>query len=89
MREILSGHARLLVDIGKEMPPTLANGYVASQAMIDKRPTELRATIAALLDAAAYMRASSAASATVPPDGRSSPPGNSDCAVQTGPASGR
>ena len=56
-REILSGRARLLVDVGKEMPPTLANGYVASQAMIDKRPAELRATIAALLDAAAYMRA--------------------------------
>jgi NitT/TauT family transport system substrate-binding protein len=56
-REILSGHARLLLDIGKEMPPTLANGYVASQAMIEKRPAELRATIAALLEAAAYMRA--------------------------------
>lgn len=56
-REILSGRARLLVDVGKEMPPTLANGYVASQAMIDKRPAELRTTIAALLDAAAYMRA--------------------------------
>jgi NitT/TauT family transport system substrate-binding protein len=56
-REILSGHARLLVDVGKEMPPTLANGYVASQGMIEKRPAELRATIAALLDAAAYMRA--------------------------------
>ena len=56
-REILSGRARLLVDIGKEMPPTLANGYVASQAMIDKRPADLRATLAALLEAAAYMRA--------------------------------
>jgi NitT/TauT family transport system substrate-binding protein len=56
-REILSGRARLLVDIGREMPPTLANGYVSSQAMIDKRPAELRATIAALLEAAAYMRA--------------------------------
>ncbi|MFL6796567.1 MAG: ABC transporter substrate-binding protein [Xanthobacteraceae bacterium] len=55
-REILSGRARQLVDIGKEMPPTLANGYVASQAMIDKRPAELRATISALLDAAAYLR---------------------------------
>jgi NitT/TauT family transport system substrate-binding protein len=55
-REILSGHARLLLDIGKEMPPTLGNGYVASQAMIDKRPAELRATLAALLEAGAYMR---------------------------------
>jgi ABC-type nitrate/sulfonate/bicarbonate transport system substrate-binding protein len=56
-REILAGRARLLVDVGKEMPPTLANGYVASQGMIDKRPAELRATLAALLEAAAYMRA--------------------------------
>jgi NitT/TauT family transport system substrate-binding protein len=56
-REILSGHARLLLDIGKEMPPTMGNGYVASQAMIDQRPAELRATLAALLEAGAYMRA--------------------------------
>lgn len=56
-REILSGHARMLVDLGKEMPPTMANGYVASQEMMDKRPAELRATLAALLEAAAYMRA--------------------------------
>jgi NitT/TauT family transport system substrate-binding protein len=56
-REILSGRARLLVDIGSEMPPTLANGYVASDAMMEKRSTELRATLAALLEAAAYMRA--------------------------------
>jgi NitT/TauT family transport system substrate-binding protein len=56
-REILSGHARLLVDIGKEMPPTMANGYVATQEMMDKRPAELRATLAALLEAGAYMRA--------------------------------
>jgi NitT/TauT family transport system substrate-binding protein len=56
-REVLSGHARVLVDIGKDMPPTLANGYVASQAMMEKRPAELRATLAVLLDAVAYMRA--------------------------------
>jgi NitT/TauT family transport system substrate-binding protein len=56
-REILSGHARLLLDIGKEMPPTMGNGYVASQAMMDKRPEELRGTLAALLEAGAYMRA--------------------------------
>ena len=55
-REILTGHARLLVDIGKEMPPTLGNGYVASEAMMKNRPAELRATLAALLEAGAYMR---------------------------------
>jgi NitT/TauT family transport system substrate-binding protein len=56
-REILAGRGRLLVDVGREMPPTLANGYVASQAMMDKRPAELRATLGALLEAGAYMRA--------------------------------
>jgi NitT/TauT family transport system substrate-binding protein len=56
-REILSGHARLLLDVGKEMPPTMANGYVATQEMMEKHPVELRATLAALLEASAYMRA--------------------------------
>jgi NitT/TauT family transport system substrate-binding protein len=56
-REILAGHARSLVDIGKDMPPTLANGYVASEAMMAKRPAELRATLAAILEAVAYMKA--------------------------------
>jgi NitT/TauT family transport system substrate-binding protein len=55
-REILTGHARLLVDIGKEMPPTLGNGYVASEAMMENRPAELRATLAALVEAGSYMR---------------------------------
>jgi len=57
LREILSGHARSLVDIGKDMPPTMANGYVAGQAMMDKRPAELRATLAAILQAVAHMKA--------------------------------
>jgi NitT/TauT family transport system substrate-binding protein len=57
LREILSGQARSLLDIGREMPPTLANGYVASQAMMEKRPAELRATLAAILQAVAHMRA--------------------------------
>jgi len=57
LREVLSGHARILVDIGKDMPPTVANAYVASQQMMEKRAGELRATLAVLLDATAYMRA--------------------------------
>jgi NitT/TauT family transport system substrate-binding protein len=56
LREVLTGHARILVDLGTDMPPTLANGYVASQAMMEKHPAELRATIVAILEAAAYMR---------------------------------
>ena len=57
LREILSGHARSLVDVGKDMPPTMANGYVAGHEMMDKRPAELRATLAAILEAVAYMKA--------------------------------
>jgi ABC-type nitrate/sulfonate/bicarbonate transport system substrate-binding protein len=57
LREILSGHARSLVDVGKDMPPTMANGYVAGAEMMQKRPDELRATLAAILQAVAYMKA--------------------------------
>jgi NitT/TauT family transport system substrate-binding protein len=56
-REIESGQARLLLDLTKEMPPTLANVYTASQDMIDKRPQELRAALGAIYEALAYMRA--------------------------------
>lgn len=57
LREIESGHARLLLDLTKEMPPTLADVYTASQDMIDKRPQELRAVLGAIYEALAYMRA--------------------------------
>jgi NitT/TauT family transport system substrate-binding protein len=57
LREILSGHARSLVDVGNDMPPTMANGYVAGQEMMQKRPDELRATLAAILQAVAHMTA--------------------------------
>jgi NitT/TauT family transport system substrate-binding protein len=57
MREVEAGQARLLLDLTKEMPPTLANVYTASQDMIDKRPQDLRATLGAIYEALAYMRA--------------------------------
>jgi NitT/TauT family transport system substrate-binding protein len=57
LREIDAGQARSLIDLTSEMPPTLANVYVASQEMIDKRPQELRAALAAIYEALAYMRA--------------------------------
>lgn len=56
LREIDAGQARSLIDLTNEMPPTLANVYVASQEMIDKRPQELRAALAAIYEALAYMR---------------------------------
>jgi NitT/TauT family transport system substrate-binding protein len=56
LREIDSGHARSLIDLTNEMPPTLANVYTASQDMIDKRPQELRGALAAIYEALAYMR---------------------------------
>jgi NitT/TauT family transport system substrate-binding protein len=56
LREIEGGQARSLIDLTTEMPPTLANVYVASQDMIDKRPQELRAALAAIYEALAYMR---------------------------------
>jgi NitT/TauT family transport system substrate-binding protein len=56
LREIEAGHARSLIDLTSEMPPTLANVYTASQAMIDKRPQELRGALAAIYEALAYMR---------------------------------
>ena len=56
LREIDAGQARSLIDLTSEMPPTLANVYVASQEMIDKRPQELRAALAAIYEALAYMR---------------------------------
>ena len=56
LREIDSGQARSLIDLTNEMPPTLANVYTASQEMIDKRPQELRAALAAIYEGVAYMR---------------------------------
>jgi NitT/TauT family transport system substrate-binding protein len=48
LREIDAGQARSLIDLTSEMPPTLANVYVASQ--------ELRAALAAIYESLAYMR---------------------------------
>jgi NitT/TauT family transport system substrate-binding protein len=56
LREIDAGQARSLIDLTSEMPPTLANVYVASQDMLDKRPQELRAALAAIYESLAYMR---------------------------------
>jgi ABC-type nitrate/sulfonate/bicarbonate transport system substrate-binding protein len=56
LREIDAGQARSIIDLTHDMPPTLADVYVASQEMIDKRPQELRAALGAIYEALAYMR---------------------------------
>jgi NitT/TauT family transport system substrate-binding protein len=48
--------AAMLIDFGKDMIPTMATVYVASQDLIDKRPQELRATLAAIYKGLGYMR---------------------------------
>jgi ABC-type nitrate/sulfonate/bicarbonate transport system substrate-binding protein len=55
-REIMTGNARLLMSIGDQMEPTLSDVYTASQKMIDERPQELRATLAAISKGLAHMR---------------------------------
>jgi len=57
LRELLTGRARTLMDLGKRMPPTMANVYVASQDMIDRRPAELRSTLAVIYKTLADMKA--------------------------------
>jgi NitT/TauT family transport system substrate-binding protein len=50
------GEARSLMDLGKEMEPTLPDVIVASQEMMDKRPQAVRGTLAALYKAVAHLR---------------------------------
>src|SRR5215470_13990508 len=53
---VATGEARSLMDLGKEMEPTLPDVIVASQEMMDKRPQALRGTLAAIYKAVAYLR---------------------------------
>jgi ABC-type nitrate/sulfonate/bicarbonate transport system substrate-binding protein len=57
LREVLTGRARTLMDLGQTMPPTMANVYVASRDMLDKRPQALRSTLAVIYKTLAYMKA--------------------------------
>ena len=57
LREVLAGRARTLMDVGKSMPPTMANVYVASQEMMEKRPVELRSTLAVIYKTLGDMKA--------------------------------
>jgi NitT/TauT family transport system substrate-binding protein len=53
---VATGEARSLMDIGKEMEPTLPDVIVASQEMMDKRPQAVRGTLAALYQAVGHLR---------------------------------
>ena len=48
--------ARSLMDFGRDMVPCMQNAYVASQEVIDTRPSELRAALAAIYKGLTYMR---------------------------------
>jgi NitT/TauT family transport system substrate-binding protein len=53
---VATGEARSLMDLGKEMEPTLPDVLVASQDMIDKRPQTVRAAVAAIYKAVVHLR---------------------------------
>src|SRR5262249_59400309 len=53
---VAAGEARSLMDLGKEMEPTLPDVIVASQEMMDKRPQAVRGTLAALYKTVQHRR---------------------------------
>ena len=53
---VATGEARSLMDLGKEMEPTLPDVIVASQEMMDKRPQIVRGTLAAIYKAVGHLR---------------------------------
>lgn len=53
---VATGEARSLMDLGKEMVPTLSDVIAASQDMMDKRPQALRGTLAAIYKTVRYLR---------------------------------
>ena len=55
-RMILPGEGRSLVDLGKEMHPTLPDVWVATQALLDSNPKAVEGTLRAIYKATAYMK---------------------------------
>ena len=55
-RMILPGEGRSLIDLGKEMHPTLPDVWVATQTMIDGNPKAIEGTLRAIYRATAYMK---------------------------------
>ena len=55
-RLIVPGEGRSLVDLGKEMEPTLPDVWVATQSLIDGNPKAVEGTLRAIYKATAYMK---------------------------------
>ena len=55
-RLLLEGEARILMDLGKEMPPNYPDVWVASQQMVDERPDVLRRLVKVLFFTIRYMK---------------------------------
>jgi NitT/TauT family transport system substrate-binding protein len=53
---MIPGEGRSIVDLGKEMEPTLPDVWVATQAMIDSDPKAVEGTLKAIYKATAYMK---------------------------------
>ena len=56
-REMMAGHARSILALTDVMEPTIADAYVASQELMDKRGADLRAFLAATLEGLEHMKA--------------------------------
>ncbi len=53
---MIPGEGRSLVDLGKEMEPTLPDVWIATQALIDSNPKAVEGTLRAIYKATAYMK---------------------------------
>src|SRR3984893_516070 len=53
---IVPGEGRSLVDLGKEMEPTLPDVWVATQSLIDSNPKAIEGTLRSIYKATAYMK---------------------------------
>lgn len=53
---MISDEGRSIVDLGKEMEPTLPDVWVATQAMIDNNPKAVEGALKAIYKATAYMK---------------------------------
>ena len=55
-RMIIPGEGRSLVDLGKDMDPTLPDVWVATQSLIDGNPKAIEGTLRSIYKATAYMK---------------------------------
>jgi ABC-type nitrate/sulfonate/bicarbonate transport system substrate-binding protein len=53
---IIPGEGRSVVDLGKEMDPTLPDVWIATQAMIDQNPKAIEGALRAIYKATAHMK---------------------------------